>query len=46
LETFRCGDGSRIEMNQKMKFDIDLAGNFMGVGDQVRACESSQTTLS
>jgi len=33
LQTFRCDDGSRLETNQKMKFDIDLGGNLMGVGD-------------
>ncbi|KAF8483678.1 WD40 repeat-like protein [Russula ochroleuca] len=34
LQTFRCDNGSRLETNQKMKFDIDLGGNLMGVGDQ------------
>jgi len=34
LETFRYGNGSRLETNQRMRFDIDLGGKLMGVGDQ------------
>jgi len=34
LQTFRCDNGSRLETNQKMKFDIDLGGSSMGIGDQ------------
>ncbi|KAH9975579.1 WD40-repeat-containing domain protein [Lactifluus volemus] len=34
LQTFRCGDGSRPDTNQKMHFDIDLGGKLMSVGDQ------------
>jgi len=34
LETFRYGNGSRLETNQRMRFDIDLSGKLMGVGDQ------------
>jgi len=34
LQTFRCSNGSRLDTNQKTKFDIDLGGNLMGVGDQ------------
>ncbi|KAN0125744.1 WD40 repeat-like protein [Russula decolorans] len=34
LQTFRRDNGSRLETNQKMKFDIDLGGNLMGAGDQ------------
>ncbi|KAH9177468.1 WD40 repeat-like protein [Lactarius sanguifluus] len=33
LQTFRRGDG-RGQTNQKMKFDIDLGGNLLGVGGQ------------
>jgi len=33
LQTFRRG-GQIFETNQKMKFDIDLGGNLLGVGDQ------------
>jgi len=46
LETFRCGDGSRLKTNQKMKFDIDLGGNLMGMGDQVSASKSPGTSLT
>jgi len=35
LETFRYGNGSRLEKNQRMTFDIGLGGKLMGVGDQV-----------
>jgi hypothetical protein len=37
LQTFRKGDGQGqiFETNQKMKFDIDLGGNLLGVGGQV-----------
>lgn len=36
LQTFRRGDGRGqiLKTNQKMKFDIDLGGNLLGVGDQ------------
>ena len=40
LQTFRSDNGSRLETNQKMKFDIDLSGDLMGVGDQVSVSES------
>ncbi|KAI0302283.1 hypothetical protein B0F90DRAFT_1816499 [Multifurca ochricompacta] len=33
-QTFRRGNISRPETNQKMKFDIDLGGDLMGIGDQ------------
>jgi len=39
LQIFRCGDGPRLETNQKMKFDIDFSGDLMGVGDRVSAHE-------
>jgi len=36
LQTFSRGDGRGqiVETNQKMKFDIDLGGNLLGVGGQ------------
>jgi len=34
LQMFRCSDGSRLETNQKMKFDVDFSGDLMGVGDR------------
>jgi hypothetical protein len=40
LQTFRCGDGTRPDTNQKMHFDIDLGGKLMGVGDQVSVRDS------
>jgi hypothetical protein len=46
FETFRCGDGSRLETNQKMKFDIDFGGNLMGIGDQVSASKLPGTILT
>jgi telomerase Cajal body protein 1 len=46
LQTFRRDNGSRLETNQKMKFDIDLGGNLMGAGDQVSVSESPGTHLS
>jgi telomerase Cajal body protein 1 len=46
LQTFSCDNGSRLETNQKMKFDIDLGGNLMGVGDQVSLCKSSEHLLA
>jgi hypothetical protein len=37
LQTFRQGGGQGqvLETNQKMKFDIDIGGNLLGVGGQV-----------
>ena len=35
LQTFSQGDGQVFDTNQKMKFDIDLGGNLLGVGGQV-----------
>ena len=46
LQTFRRDNGSRLETNQKMKFDIDLGGNLMGVGDQVSVSELPGIHLS
>lgn len=46
LQTFRCDDGSRLETNQKMYFDIDLGGKLMGVGDQVGVSESLGPSIS
>ncbi|KAI9511442.1 WD40 repeat-like protein [Russula earlei] len=34
LQIFRRGDGSMLETNQKIKFDLDIGGDWMGVGDQ------------
>ena len=35
LETVCYGNGSRLETNQRTRFDIDVGGKLMGVGDQV-----------
>ncbi|KAI0262220.1 quinon protein alcohol dehydrogenase-like superfamily [Gloeopeniophorella convolvens] len=34
LRTYGSGDGARCGTNQKMRFDVDLAGNWLGVGDE------------
>ena len=41
LETFRYGNDSRLETNQRMRFDIDLGGKLLGVGDQVSVKRAS-----
>jgi hypothetical protein len=39
LRTFardNASGSSRIRTNQKIKFDIDISGKLMGIGDEVR----------
>lgn len=36
LEVFRTSNRKQSRTNQKMRFDLDIAGRMLSIGDQVR----------